>query len=79
MAATVYLYVRVPKGFFPQQDTGRLHGIDSGRSGHLVSGRCSSACGEFVDIVMKDPAVDTVQAYVGGGGTHEYRRACSSI
>ena len=34
----VYLYVIVPKGFFPQQDTGRLIGVDPGRSGHFLPG-----------------------------------------
>ena len=40
---TVYLYVVVPKGFFPQQDTGRLTGHDPRRPGHLVSGDAEAA------------------------------------
>ena len=39
----VYLYVIVPKGFFPQQDTGRLMGADPGRPGHRRSRRCAKA------------------------------------
>ena len=35
---TVYLYVIVPKGFFPQQDTGRSDRQHPGRPGHLVPG-----------------------------------------
>ena len=37
MAATVYLYVIIPKGFFPQQDTGRINGSIHRRSSDLVS------------------------------------------
>ncbi len=65
MAATVVLYVRVPKGFFPQQDTGRLAGsiqADQNSSFQAMDRRVA----RFVDIVMKDPAVDYVQAYAGG-------------
>jgi multidrug efflux pump len=67
MAATLYLYVLVPKGFFPQQDTGRLTGSivadqdTSFQSMNLLVGR-------FVQIVQQDAAVEAVQAYVGGGG-----------
>src|SRR5207237_8397067 len=67
MVATAYLYVRVPKGFFPQQDTGRLSGsiqADQGTSFQAMQSRVS----QLLDIVMQDPAVDTVQAYMGGGG-----------
>ena len=38
IALNVYLFIRVPKGFFPQQDNGRLSGSDHGRSGHVVPG-----------------------------------------
>ena len=40
-ALNVYLYVIVPKGFFPQQDTGRLSGSIVGRPGHFVPGHAS--------------------------------------
>ncbi len=65
MVATVVLYVRVPKGFFPQQDTGRLSGsirADENSSFQAMDRRVA----RFADIVMKDPAVDYVQAYAGG-------------
>ncbi len=38
IALNVYLFVRVPKGFFPQQDNGRMGGAISGRSGHVLPG-----------------------------------------
>ena len=73
MAATVYLYAKIPNGFFPQQDTGSLSGTiqgDQATSFQAMQRRVS----QFVDIVRRDPAVDTVQAYVGGGGTQNTAR-----
>jgi len=63
---TVYLYINVPKGFFPQQDTGRL-------SGSIQADQDTSAqsmarlLGLFVDAVKDDPAVEQVIAFSGGG------------
>ena len=68
MAATVLLFVKVPKGFFPQQDTGRLSGAilgDQSTSFQAMSRRVAA----FVEVVMKDPATEYVQAYTGGQGT----------
>ena len=65
---SIYLYIIVPKGFFPQQDTGRLGGsiqAEQDISFQAIRDKMNS----FVDIIMKDPAVDTVTAFVGGGGT----------
>jgi multidrug efflux pump len=65
---SVYLYVIVPKGFFPQQDTGRLGGsiqAEQDISFQAMRDKMNS----YVDIIMKDPAVDTVTGFVGGGGT----------
>src|SRR5262249_28736952 len=62
MAATVFLYVKVPKGFFPQQDTGRLTGqilADQNTSFQAMNQRLET----FVEIMMKDPGVSYVQAY----------------
>ena len=65
---SVYLYVIVPKGFFPQQDTGRLGGsIQAEQDISFQSMR--DKMNSYVDIIMKDPAVDTVTGFVGGGGT----------
>ena len=66
IAFTVYLYVIVPKGFFPQQDTGRLTGAiqaDQNTSFQAMSVRLK----QFADTVSQDPAVDNVIAFTGGG------------
>ncbi len=63
---SVYLYIQVPKGFFPQQDTGRLMG--SVQAAQDISFQAMSGKMEqFVKIVMKDPAIDTVVGFAGGG------------
>jgi multidrug efflux pump len=70
LAATVvfniYLYIVIPKGFFPQQDTGRLIGgiqADQAISFQSMEGKLR----QFISIVQADPAVDTVVGFTGGG------------
>ena len=67
VAVNIYLYSTVPKGFFPQQDTGRLAGgILAAQDVSFQSMR--EKLSKVVDIVGKDPAVDTVIGFTGGGG-----------
>ncbi len=64
-----YLYDVVPKGFFPQQDTGRIIGIiqaDQSISFQLMQQKLA----QFVNIIKKDPAVETVVGFTGGGQTN---------
>ena len=66
MAATVFLYAKVPKGFFPQQDTGRLTGsiqADQDTSFQAMQQKLT----QFVNVVMKDPAVESANGFLGGG------------
>ena len=63
---SVYMFKHVNKGFFPQQDTGRINGfIQSDQDTSFVE--MSKKMRAFVDIVRADPAVDTVTAFTGGG------------
>src|ERR1700723_2332121 len=62
---SVYLYVKVPKGFFPQQDTGRIMGAVMAAQ-DISFQSMSDKMQRYVDIVMKDPAVDTVVGFAGG-------------
>jgi multidrug efflux pump len=66
IVVTGYLYVAVPKGFFPQQDTGRINGYIQGDQ-DISFAAMSEKLKEFNKIVMEDPAVDTVTAFTGGG------------
>jgi multidrug efflux pump len=65
----VYLYIIVPKGFFPQQDTGRMNGyIQADQSVSFQLMRQKMA--QFIDILLKDPAVDTAVGFTGTGQTN---------
>ena len=62
----VFLFVKVPKGFFPQQDTGQITGglrADQSISFQAMQGKLK----QLVDIIRSDPAVDTVVGFTGGG------------
>ena len=62
---SVYLYIKVPKGFFPQQDTGRIMG--SVQAAQDISFQAMREKMErYVNIVMKDPAVSSVVGFAGG-------------
>jgi multidrug efflux pump len=68
MAASVYLYIILPKGFFPQQDTGRLNGsiqADQSSSFQAMQGRMT----RMVAIVQRDPAVASVTSFTGGNNS----------
>src|SRR5260370_19210533 len=61
----VYLFVITPKGFFPQQDTGRVSGLIQGDQ-DLSFAAMSQKMRVFTDIVAKDPAIDSVTSFTGG-------------
>jgi multidrug efflux pump len=61
----VYLYVIVPKGFFPQQDTGRMMGTIMADQDMAFAGMRDRVA-EFIRIVKSDPAIDNVIAFSGG-------------
>jgi multidrug efflux pump len=61
----VYLYVIIPKGFFPTQDTGRLIGFIQADQSISFQAMQPKLAG-FIDIVRADPAVENVVAFTGG-------------
>lgn len=69
ISLSVYLYVIIPKGFFPKQDTGRIMGniiADQSISFQAISKKIN----QLVTIVRADPAVENVIAYTGGSHTN---------
>jgi multidrug efflux pump len=63
----VYLYIHVSKGFFPQQDNGRIMGsiqADQDTSFQAMDGILR----QMIGTIQTDPAVDTVMGFTGGGG-----------
>src|SRR5690606_38421040 len=63
----VYLYTVMPKGFFPQEDTGQLMGffrVDQGTSFQAMRPKLEM----FRSRLLKDPAIESVTGFVGGRG-----------
>ena len=67
LVMNVYLFIIVPKGFFPEQDTGRIAGsIQAAQdmSFQAMEGKLL----DIVDVIKTDPDVDYVIGFTGGGG-----------
>ncbi len=65
IALNVWLYISIPKTFFPEQDTGRLMGgIQADQSISFQAMR--SKLQDFMKIIRDDPAVDNVTGFTGG-------------
>jgi multidrug efflux pump len=72
IALNVYLYIYVPKGFFPQQDNGRMMGqiIADQDTSYQAMDRILR---EMIQIIIADPAVDTVSGATGTGSINQAR------
>jgi hydrophobe/amphiphile efflux-1 (HAE1) family protein len=66
LIATIALYVVVPKGFFPQQDTGVLTGSTDAAQ-DISFAAMEKLQTRVSQVVIEDPAVDTVGSFIGGG------------
>jgi multidrug efflux pump len=67
IALNIYLYIRVPKGFFPQQDTGRMGGSILGDQDTSFQSM-DQILQRMMKIMVDDDAIDTVNGFTGGGG-----------
>ncbi|HYZ60963.1 MAG TPA: efflux RND transporter permease subunit, partial [Acetobacteraceae bacterium] len=67
VGVTVWLFVIIPKGFFPEQDTGLILGITEASQDVSPAGM-SAITEKVIDLARKDPAVENVGAYIGAGG-----------
>jgi multidrug efflux pump len=67
IAVNIYLFVVIPKGFFPQQDNGTIYGGIQGAQ-DISFQSMQSLSKFFVDRIKSDPAVENVMAYTGGNG-----------
>jgi len=70
LALTVLLYVAIPKGFFPVQDTGMIQGI-SQASQSISYGAMADLQGKLADAILKDPDVDSISSFIGVDGTNQ--------
>jgi multidrug efflux pump len=69
LALTVMLYVVVPKGFFPVQDTGTIQGISE--ASQTISFPAMAARQQaLAAVILKDPAVESLSSFIGVDGTN---------
>ena len=69
IVANVYLFVRIPKGLFPTQETGLIMGgLQADQSTSFQS--MSKKLAQFLQVVASDPAVQTANGFTGGGQTN---------
>ena len=67
IALTGVLFVVIPKGFFPQEDTGLIIGIAEGAQ-NISPQAMKERMQAVLDVVTKDPAVASAIGYIGPGG-----------
>ena len=67
IALTVVLFVVIPKGFFPQQDTGLITGITEAAA-DVSPDQMAALQRAVINVIAKDPAVVNATGYIGPGG-----------
>jgi multidrug efflux pump len=69
LVATILLFIVVPKGFFPVQDTGVILGIsEAPQTVSFLS--MAERQQQLVDVLLQDPAVDNISSFIGVDGTN---------
>ena len=66
---TIFLYIDIPKGFFPVQDTGIIQGI-SQAAPSIGSKAMAEKQMELASIILQDPAVESLSSFIGADGTN---------
>jgi multidrug efflux pump len=69
LAVTVLLYVVIPKGFFPVQDTGEIQGVSEADQGVSFT-EMSRLQQRLASTILADPAVDSLSSFIGVDGTN---------
>ncbi len=66
---TIFLYITIPKGFFPVQDTGIIQGISQAPP-TIGSKAMAQKQQELADVILQDPAVESLSSFIGADGTN---------
>ena len=66
---TIFLYIIIPKGFFPVQDTGVIQGISAAPPA-IGSKAMAEKQQELAKIILQDPAVESLSSFIGADGTN---------
>jgi multidrug efflux pump len=69
LGLTVYLYIVIPKGFFPVQDTGQIQGVSEADQSVSFS-EMSRLQQRLATVILKDPAVESLSSFIGVDGTN---------
>jgi multidrug efflux pump len=69
LVLTVFLYIVIPKGFFPVQDTGVIQGI-SQASETISFAAMAEKQQELAKVILQDPAVQSLSSFIGADGTN---------
>ena len=69
LGLTIFLYVVIPKGFFPVQDTGVIQGVSEADQSISFS-QMSDLQQRLAEVILKDPAVDSLSSFIGVDGTN---------
>jgi multidrug efflux pump len=69
LVATVYLYIIVPKGFFPVQDTGVILGISEAPQSTSFEAM-SRLQQQLTKVILQDPAIESLSSFIGVDGTN---------
>jgi len=69
LALTVFLYIVIPKGFFPTQDTGVIQGISQAPASISFDAMAQKQQ-QIAQIVSQDPAVESLSSFIGADGTN---------
>jgi multidrug efflux pump len=66
---TIFLYIIIPKGFFPVQDTGVIQGISQAPQ-TIGSRAMAQKQQELAKVILEDPAVESLSSFIGADGTN---------
>jgi multidrug efflux pump len=69
LVLTIYLYVAIPKGFFPVQDTGEIQGVSEADQSVSFS-EMSNQQQRLASVILQDPAVESLSSFIGVDGTN---------
>jgi multidrug efflux pump len=69
LVLTIFLYIVIPKGFFPVQDTGVIQGISQAPASISFTAM-TKAQQDLANIILKDPAVESLSSFIGADGTN---------
>ena len=69
LVLTIFLYIIIPKGFFPVQDTGVIQGISQAQQ-TIGSKAMAEKQQQLAKIILDDPAVESLSSFIGADGTN---------